>query len=72
VKEAVLMTVDTRATATRRFERSRVAAEAAHTLAMEGMEVPTVAREDARRYVEGQLTPDEMVHRARARHGLGT
>jgi hypothetical protein len=58
-------------TATTAAERELRVAEAIHSGEMEGLHVDPSTRADAREYVAGRITSDELVARARARYGLG-
>lgn len=60
----------TTAAATSRQERSRRVEAAIHSLRMEGLDVSAAGRADAQEYVEGRIDSDELVARARSRHGL--
>jgi hypothetical protein len=57
--------------ATTRAERERRVAEAIHSGEMEGLHVTPAGRADAQEYIVGRIDSDELVARARARHGLG-
>lgn len=52
-------------------ERERRVLEAIHSGEMEGLRVSEVCLADAQEYVAGRIDSDELVARARARHGLG-
>lgn len=56
--------------ATTQAERERRVAEASHSGEMEGLHVSEAGRADAEEYVAGRIDSDELVARARARHGL--
>ncbi|MCG2797527.1 MAG: hypothetical protein L6367_03200 [Cellulomonas sp.] len=51
-------------------ERERRVAEAIHSGEMEGLHVSAAGQADAQEYVAGSIDSDELVARARARHGL--
>jgi len=53
-----------------RDERERRVEEMIHSGEMEGLPVDPATRADADEYVAGQIDPDELVERARARYGL--
>ena len=55
---------------TTRTERQRRVSLALHNGAMEGVDVTPATRADAEEYIAGAITSDELVTRARARHGL--
>ncbi|MCS5480708.1 hypothetical protein NYP18_13745 [Corynebacterium sp. YIM 101645] len=45
-------------------------AQALHSGEMEGLHVTPAGRQDAEQYIDGQISADELVARARARFGL--
>jgi Antitoxin VbhA len=47
--------------------RAQLVADAQHSLKMEGIEIPEDARRDSREYIEGMITTDQMLDRARRR-----
>jgi hypothetical protein len=51
-------------------ERERLVAEAIHSGEMEGLRLSAAGRRDAQEYIDGRIDTDELVARARARHGL--
>lgn len=51
-------------------ERMRRVAEAIHSGQMEGLQVTDAGQVDAQEYIAGRIDSDELVTRARARHGL--
>jgi hypothetical protein len=53
-----------------RAERERRAAEAVHSVAMEGLHVTEDFQRDADLYVQGVIDSDALVERTRARYGL--
>ncbi|RSZ61375.1 hypothetical protein EAH68_13385 [Corynebacterium hylobatis] len=59
-----------RTPATSRSEREWHVAQAIHNGEMEGLHVTPAGRKDAEQYIDGQISSDELVARARARFGL--
>ncbi len=51
-------------------ERERRVAEAIHSGEMEGLTVSAAGQADAQEYIAGRIDSDELLARARARHGL--
>ena len=64
------MATESATTATTAAERERYVAEAIHCNEMEGLSVSEVGRKDSQEYIAGRIDSDELVARARARHGL--
>ena len=64
------MATESATTTTTAAERERYVAEAIHSNEMEGLSVSEAFREDAQEYIAGRIDSDELVARARARHGL--
>lgn len=58
------------AVSTTEAEREFVVRQAIHSGEMEGLTLTAPTRHDADLYVQGDLTADDLVERARARHGL--
>ncbi|PSS43161.1 hypothetical protein C6401_14050 [Arthrobacter woluwensis] len=58
------------ATPDARRERERRVADAIHSGEMEGRSVSMAGLADAGEYIAGMIDSDELVARARARHGL--
>jgi hypothetical protein len=50
--------------------RRRIVDEAIHSGEMEGLTITDAARADAEEFVAGRIDADDLVTRARARHGL--
>lgn len=57
-------------TAEERAERERIVAASIHSGEMEGLSISDEARADNDEYIAGVIDADEVVARARARHGL--
>lgn len=64
------MATESASTTTTAAERERYVAEAIHSSEMEGLSVSEAFREDSQEYIAGRIDSDELVARARARHGL--
>lgn len=57
-------------TAEERAKRKRLVAESIHSGEMEGLAISDQAQADNDEFIEGVIDADEVVRRARARHGL--